>query len=135
MEYVAEYQQVSRDYNLSQTQKMQFLHNIVRGDAIRFYLSRVDNEATNFNQAVTMIESEYNSFVRQNRIKNYLNCQRINKLANEGVDKLAALKKCISLLRSYRSRFQHRIEVMHIESNSYAVQPWDILGQLSHLVG
>ncbi len=52
MEYVAEYQRVARDYNLTPTQKLQFLHNLLRGDAKRFFLDRVDNYVSNFTQAV-----------------------------------------------------------------------------------
>lgn len=37
-EFVAEYQQVSRDYELTASQKLQYLHNLLRGDAKRFYL-------------------------------------------------------------------------------------------------
>ena len=32
-EYVAEYQQVARDYNLDNQQKLQYLHNSMGGDA------------------------------------------------------------------------------------------------------
>ena len=41
MEYVSEYQQISRDYNLNAAQKLQYLHNILRDDAKRFYLNHV----------------------------------------------------------------------------------------------
>ena len=41
MEFVDEYSQVARDYNLNISQKLQYIHNILRGDAKRFYLDRV----------------------------------------------------------------------------------------------
>lgn len=70
MEFVAEYQQVARDYSLTPPQKKQYLHNLLRGDAKRFYLDRIENFVNTFQQAVEMIDKEYNSAVRQNRVKN-----------------------------------------------------------------
>lgn len=83
MEFVDEYLQICRDYRLSQQQKLQYLHNITRGDAKRFYLDSVDNYATIFQQAVDMIESEYNSPVRQARVKHYLNSLKITTFVNQ----------------------------------------------------
>eukprot|EP00171_Calliarthron_tuberculosum_P002991 IDg2991t1 len=77
IEYVAEYLQVSRDYNLSTVQKLQFLHNILRGDAKRFYLDQIQGHVNSFQQAVDSIGREYNSIVRQNRVKNYLSGIRL----------------------------------------------------------
>lgn len=64
MEYVAEYQQVARDYELSQEQRFQYLHNLLRGDAKRFYLDTVQPYVTSFNEAVHHVKAEYNSIVR-----------------------------------------------------------------------
>lgn len=33
MEFVDEYLQISRDYSLTPVQKLQYLHNLLRGDA------------------------------------------------------------------------------------------------------
>ncbi len=96
MEYVAKYQQVARDYNLTSTQKLQSLHSLLRGDAKRFFLDRVDNYVSNFTQAVEMISKEDNSVVRQNRVKNYLIGVRFNKCVTDGLNESEALEKCIS---------------------------------------
>lgn len=69
MEYVPDYQQVARDYNLSFPQKLQFLHNLLRGDAKRFYLNSAGTHMNTFQQAVDRMDKEYNSVVRQNREK------------------------------------------------------------------
>ena len=58
MEFVNEYSQISRDYNLGPSQKLQYLQNLLHGDAKRFYLDEVDGHATTFQQAVTMLEDE-----------------------------------------------------------------------------
>eukprot|EP00171_Calliarthron_tuberculosum_P002786 IDg2786t1 len=93
IEYVAEYQQVARDYALSPMQKKQYLHNLLRGDAKRYYLDRVDNQVNNFTEAVRMIDNEYNSIVRQNRVKNHLAGLRLSRYRSEGHDDLASLEK------------------------------------------
>lgn len=67
MEFVDEYKQISRDYGLSMTQKWQYMQNLLRGDAKRFYFDKVDGYATGFNQTVDIVEKEYNSTVRQTR--------------------------------------------------------------------
>ncbi len=69
-EYVAEYLHIARDSNLSNQQKLQNLHNIVGGDAKRFYLYVDLPNVSTFNHAVELIVHEYNSIVRQNRVKN-----------------------------------------------------------------
>lgn len=97
-EFVDDYQQISRDYNLSATQKFQYLHNILRRDALRFYLDRVQNYATNFPQAVEMIDREYNSPVRQTRVKNYLNGLRVSEFVTEGTEISSALAKVYKLI-------------------------------------
>jgi len=93
MEYVADYQQVSRDYNLTSSQKLQFLHNLLAGDAKRFYLENVQAFATSFNQAVELVSTEYNSVVRQSRVKNYLSTFRMSTLVAQGKTETFALEQ------------------------------------------
>ena len=97
-EYVSEYQQVARDYKLTETHKKQFLHNLLKGDAKRFYLNRVHMYTNRFSDAIRMVETEYNSVVRQNRVKNYLNNLRLNKFVADGADELSALEKVYRLI-------------------------------------
>lgn len=72
-EYVDGYNQLFLNYNLSDKQKMQYLHNLLSKDALRFYLDRVQPFTVTYQQAIDAIDREYNSAVRQTRIKNYLN--------------------------------------------------------------
>lgn len=58
MEYVDEYLQLCRNYSLSPSQKLQYPHNLLREDAKRYYLDKVDGYATSFRQAIQMLESE-----------------------------------------------------------------------------
>lgn len=70
-EYVDEYRQVSRDYKLNRAQKPQNLHDLLPGDVKRFYPDTVEGYDTNFEQAISMIEREYSSIIRQNKVKNF----------------------------------------------------------------
>lgn len=90
-EYVAEYQQVARDNGLSSAQKLNFLHNLLRGDAKRFYLDRVEHVGTSA-QAIEQVSLEYNSVVRQNRVKAYLNGLRMASFAAKGHEETASLE-------------------------------------------
>ncbi len=128
MEYVAEYQQVARDYDLNQEQRFQYMHNILSGDAKRFYLDKVQSYATSFNQAVDMVSAEYNSIVRQNRVKNYLVGYRMSTLISDGVTEAAALEqtyKTITKLAPQVPR-SHQGDAHKVEFSRNAVvgSPW-----------
>ena len=97
-EYVAEYLQVARDYNLSTEKKLEYLHNVMSGDAKRFYLRAVEPHATTFQQAIELIGKEYNYIVRQNRVKNVLNQLRLNDKLGESTDKGEALAKVYKII-------------------------------------
>lgn len=117
MEYVDEYMQICRDYNLSQSQKLQYLHNVLHGDAKRYYLDTVDNYATTFQQAIDMIKVEYNSPVRQARVKNYLNSLRITNFLNEGKNIDVSLAKVYRMITrmSRRCPKSHRGDAHKLE--------------------
>eukprot|EP00170_Pyropia_yezoensis_P000401 contig_2207_g402 len=128
MEYVAEYQQVARDYDLGQEQRFQYMHNILIGDTKRFYLDKVQSYATSFSQAVDMVSTEYNSIVLQNRVKNYLVGYRMSTLLSDGVTEAVALEqtyKTITKLapqvpRSHQGD-SHKVEFLR---NAVVGSPW-----------
>ncbi|GAB0492781.1 hypothetical protein MMPV_004051 [Pyropia vietnamensis] len=131
-EYVAEYQQVARDYEMTASQKLQYLHNLLRGDAKRFYLDRVHGTAATFAQAVDMVSAEYNSIVRQDRVKNYLSGLRLSSFVKDGTDVTAALEKTyktISKLAPQVPRSHHgesyKVEFLRnaVVGNSWATEP------------
>lgn len=117
MEFVDEYQQIARDYKLTATQKLQYLHNILSKDASRFYLDRVAHYATTFQQAVEMIDQEYNSIVRQTRVKNYLNNLRVSDFEANGDEISVALMKVYKaiLKLSRQVPVSHRGDAHRIE--------------------
>lgn len=132
MEFVAEYQQVARDYDLNQQQGLQYLHNLLRGDAKRFFRDKVQPYAATFNQAVDSVNAEYNSIVRQNRVKNYLTSYRMSTLLAESKTETAALEqtyKTITKLafqvpRAYQGD-EHKVEFLRkaVVGSPWATEP------------
>ena len=116
-EYVDEYRRVARDYGLTQHQKLDYLHNLLSGDAKRFYLDVVDGYASGFQQIVEMVQGEYNSTVRHIRVKNYLNKLRLTQFEPEGMetsDSSEKIYKTITKLsrqvqRAFRGE-EHKVE-------------------------
>ena len=132
MEYVDDYLQRSRDYFLTPSQKLQYLHNLLRGDAKKFYLDKMDGYATSFQQGIEMLEREYNSPVRQNRVKNYLNSLRVTTFVLQGIEMSAALakvyKSIIKLSRQAPRSHQgdaHKVEFLRnaVVGNSWSSEP------------
>lgn len=116
MEFVDEYLQISRDYSLTPIQKLQYMHNLLRGDAKRYFLDRVDGYATGFQQAVSMIEEEYNSQVRQTRVKNYLSSIRSSTFVGQVTETSEALAKVYKIISKTGSSLApgdaHKIEFL-----------------------
>lgn len=98
MAFVDEYLPIGRDYSLSPTQKLQYLHSILSGDSKIYYLERIDGYATSFQQAVEMIEREYNSSVRKSCVKHYVNQLRLNSFVAEEMGESAALAKLYHII-------------------------------------
>lgn len=75
------------------SQKLQYLHNLLQGDAKRYYFDKIDRYATSFLQAIQMLEREYNSPARQNRVENYLNSLRVTTFVAQRIEISEALAK------------------------------------------
>ena len=120
--YVDDNKQIARDYNLSVPQKLQYMHNLLRGTAKRFYLDKVDNYATSLTRQ-WISWREYKSTVRQTKVKNYLNTLRISKFVNEGAeisDTLAKVHNVTNKL-AHHAPSSHRGEAHKIEFLRQAV--------------
>lgn len=90
-EYVDNYCQIARDYEHTDAQKLQFLHNVLSKDAKRFYNNVIAPHVATFQQAVDQISHEYNYPLRRSRGKSFLNGLRINSLIEEGTEASEAL--------------------------------------------
>lgn len=98
---------------------MDYLYNLLYGDAKRYNLDTVYGYATTFQQAFSMIESKQNSIVRQTRVKIYLNTIRIAQFAAEGLETPAALEKLYKMVTKLARQLQkaflggaHRVEFL-----------------------
>lgn len=98
IENVDEYEKISLYYNLTPPQKLQYIHNIVMKDSQRFYIERVKAYATTFEKSVRMISEEYNSPVRQGRVKYFLNSLRVHDYVGDNTDAAMALTKVYNLV-------------------------------------
>lgn len=140
LEFVDEYLQICRDYSLSQAHRLQYLHNLLCGDAKRFYLDKVDGYATSFQQAVQMVSDEYNSHVRQTRIKDYLNAIRVTSFMDKGLSETEALSKVykliVKLARQAPQAFRgdaNKVEYLRnaVVGHSWAKEPLSRVGTMS----
>lgn len=93
MKCVDEYSQVARDYGLNPQQKLHFLLNILSKDAKRFHLEQMEPYAQTYQQAVDMINQEYNFIVRRTRFKNYLSSLRVSEFVDKGIGLSADLTR------------------------------------------
>lgn len=92
-ELVDENSQVNRNYNLNRSPKLQYLHNLLHGDCKRHYLNKVDGYASSFQQALSMLENEYNPPIHQARVKNYLISLCVSSYVWQGMEISASLSK------------------------------------------
>ena len=92
-EYVQEYQQVVRDYGLGKQEKLQYLHNIMGGDAKRLYLNSVIPHVNSYAHAVDLIGRDYYSIIRQNGINYVLSQLRLQDKLGESQNEGEALEK------------------------------------------
>ena len=97
-ECVDDYRHVARAYGLKQRQKLDYLHNLLSGDAKRFYLDVVDGCAPGFQQAVDMVGGEYNSIVRHTRVKHKLRLTQFESKDMETPDIFEKIYKNIATL-------------------------------------
>lgn len=112
-EYVDGYNQMSLDYNLSDKQKRQYLHNLLSKDALRYYLDQVQPFTATYQQAIDAIDREYNSVVRQTRIKNHLNALRVSSFVSAGIEISVALSNVYKTILKLPVSARPRIVEMH----------------------
>lgn len=90
-DFVADYNLAGRDFGLSPEQKLRYLHNLLRGDAKRFYLSELEPFATSYVDAVARIRAEYHSAVHQSQAQNTLSSLRMASFVANGMTEQDAL--------------------------------------------
>lgn len=131
-DFVAEYDLVGRDYGLSASQKRQLLHNLLRGDAKRFFLTEVDPVVVTYIDAVARVRDEYHSQVRRHQAKNFLTSLRMRAFELKGMtleealtETYNAVMKTGKLLPDSHRGEAHRVEFLRraVVGYEWATQP------------
>ena len=131
-EFLSEYLYAAEDYKLTPSQKLQYMHHLLRDNAKRFFTRNIQGNINSFNEASAIMEQEYNSISRRNRISNHLKSLRITHFIRSDCNTSDALEKLhaeISKLAPqgpmhYRSE-EHRIEYLRsaVIGMSWAHEP------------
>jgi hypothetical protein len=79
LEYLNNYLDAAKQYRLNEGQKMEFFIEIFTGEAKRHDRNYVDGIADTFAEANRMMQAEFSSKTRQNRVKIQLDALRVPK--------------------------------------------------------
>lgn len=87
------YSELCTDLGMSEEQKLQYMHNLFMGEALRFFRDNVAKSATDFEDANKLMREEYNSVTRQNRCRAQLQKLRLADIMRKGkIGTVAALE-------------------------------------------
>ena len=64
-EFIEQYMAASRDLLLSNDERLKYLHNLFREEALRFYNANANGRASNFSQALSMMKEQFHSMGEQ----------------------------------------------------------------------
>lgn len=96
-DFVDSYAITAEDYGLSATHKLQYLHNLFRGDALRFYNSQVKGTVSTCGEAIHTMIGHFNSPGVQRRVKDEISTLSLNTF----VEKDGHLLKGLSSVATY----------------------------------
>ena len=68
-EYLDQYFLIADDCGLSHTERLQYLHNLFKGEALNFYKNEIKGKETTIGGAVHRIQNHFNGVDKQQRIK------------------------------------------------------------------
>ena len=119
---------VADDYNMTEDQSLKFLHNLLRGEALRFFNQSVKNYAISYRDAKTRIIRHFNSADVQNRIKNELLSLNFDTF----VEKEGSKTKALSSIAAYISNtspkcpiaFRHESHRVEFLKKSLLKETW-----------
>ena len=78
-EVINNYCETASDYELSTDQMLKYFHNEFDGEAKRFFRSNVVNHANTFETACQLMQNEFNSITRPNRVRQLLQNLRLTQ--------------------------------------------------------
>lgn len=82
-EYIARYQAVCRDLSLSPRERWQFVHILFRGEALHFYNANVLDRAQTLSEALTMMQTRFNSLSTQKNVKHELSSLQFSEFVTQ----------------------------------------------------
>jgi hypothetical protein len=71
------------DYDLNSVARFKFFHNAFRGDALRFYDSKIASSCYTFIEATLRMTEQFNSKTRQAKAKTTLSHLRLDNIRTE----------------------------------------------------
>ena len=74
------YCEAASEYELSTEQMLKYFHNMFDGEAKRFFRSNVVNNANTLETACQLMQNEFNSITRQNRMRRILQNLRLTQV-------------------------------------------------------
>ena len=69
IDFIVQYELVSRDFSLSHHEKRQYVHNLFRGEALRCYYAEVEPLGNNYADSIAKMKSQFNSISKQQCVK------------------------------------------------------------------
>ena len=127
-DFMDSYLQTVEDYQLGPREKLQYFHNLFRGDALRFYNAQVKNRCSTFVYAVRVIYEHFNSPDVQQRVKTDFSNLSLSTFA----EKEGSITKGLSALRTYISSrtpqcppsFRTKANKVEFLKQAVLTQPW-----------
>jgi Zinc knuckle len=77
-EFISTYMDAANDYYLFSKQKLDHMHHLLDGEAKRFYREKMLSSCATFAEATSMMQEEFNSLTRQNRVRKHLQKLRLS---------------------------------------------------------
>ena len=61
MDFIVQYDLVSRDFQLSHHEKRQYVHNLFRREELRYYFAEVELLGSSYADAIAKMKSQFDS--------------------------------------------------------------------------
>jgi len=97
-DYTTHYDLVTRDFGVLAKHKLQFPHNLLSREALRFYLDDVMRTVVTYEAACAKIRERFLSPVHQGRAKNFLQLLLMSDFVAKGLSEADALEETYKLV-------------------------------------
>ena len=69
MDFIVQYDLVSWDFHQSQFEKLQYVHNLFRGEALRYYYAEIEPLGSNYANIIAKMKSQFNLISKEQCVK------------------------------------------------------------------